>query len=215
MNKSHFQKNPVRQGENTYFRHFTDEKNGGRKLCIMWCKFDPRTQSLVLWPRQEGSLSWDLSFRRLGSCPPQNPSLPKGEQSTVQRGHATRVPYPKATKCTFQGRHGLPHWACPECWHNHWLMHLGSSCGLNCMHGGSSCSWRYTCTQWMFFWNMIRLQVGREGIWGQALPLHILVKTQIKLWGVWIWTCLSELLPRNLCQGRRHSFYSLLACFMT
>lgn len=26
MNKIHFQKTPVRQGDNTYFRHFTDEK---------------------------------------------------------------------------------------------------------------------------------------------------------------------------------------------
>lgn len=75
----------------------------------------PRTQSLGQgYPLNQGKML-TLGFRKLGSGPPQISTLPKGEQSTGPRGHATRVmstwdpriPCPMAPKCTSRACMGL------------------------------------------------------------------------------------------------------------
>lgn len=47
INKIHFQKTPVNQGQHTYSLHFTDEKVGAESCRSSGSvKFDPRMQSL-------------------------------------------------------------------------------------------------------------------------------------------------------------------------
>lgn len=108
MNKTHFQKTPVRQGKNMYFLHFTGEEMEAESCGSCGSvKCDPRTQSLSQdCPFTQARGTSFLSFGRLGSGPSQTPSLPKCQQPAAPWGHDARVLEPHIS-LTFRSQSAL------------------------------------------------------------------------------------------------------------